>query len=108
MQQTTLFRRKLSVVRNKLALSALLLLSACAHDQPAINTVIQKVEVPVPVPCTAEEPVKPDFNFDKLDPGANIFDKSKALLADRKLFMAYQDELLVALKSCKAPITPVK
>lgn len=96
------------MVKNKLPLVLVLFLAACAHDQPVINTVIQKVEIPVPVPCKAEIPQVPDFNFDKLEPSATIFDKSKALLADRKLHLAYESELMVALKACKDPIEPAK
>jgi hypothetical protein len=96
------------VLRNKFPLVFVLFLAACAHDQPVINTVVQKVEVPVPVPCRAEIPQTPEFNFDKLDPSATIFDKSKALLADRKLHLAYESELMVALKACKEPLEPAK
>jgi hypothetical protein len=88
------------VLRSKIALASLILLTACSHTEPIINTVIQKVEVPVPVPCKAEEPVKPEFNFDKLSPDSDIFEKTKSLLADRKLHESYEAELLTALKSC--------
>ena len=87
--------------RNKIPLLFVLALSACAHTEPVINTVIQKVEVPVPVPCKVEIPPPPDLNFNRLDLSSNIFDKVKALLADRILHLAYESELLVALKGCK-------
>ena len=76
------------------------LLSACATTDPVINTVIQKVEVPIAVPCKVELPVKPTLNFDKLTTEQDIFDKTKAALADRKLQLGYETELLAALTSC--------
>lgn len=89
-------------MQNKLiALIATLFIAGCATDTPpGINTVIQKVEIPIAVPCKAEVPVKPDFNFDKLTVDQDIFDKSKAALADRKLHIGYETELLAALNSC--------
>ena len=78
-----------------------LLLSACATDKPVIQTVVQKVEVPISVPCKVEIPQAPTFNFDSLTVDKDIFEKNKALLADRELHKAYSNELLVALKSCK-------
>ena len=76
------------------------LLSACATTEPVINTVVQKVEVPIAVPCEVEVPVRPDFNFDKLTPEQDVFEKTRALLADRKLHLGYETELLAALNSC--------
>lgn len=90
-------------MQNKLfMLVAALALVGCAHDTPpGINTVIQRVEIPIAVPCKAEIPVRPNFNFDKLTTEQDIFDKTKATLADRKLHHGYETELLAALKSCK-------
>lgn len=78
-----------------------MLISGCATTEPAIQTIIQRVEVPIEVPCKQEIPVKPDFNFDDLREEDPLFDKTKALLADRKLHIAYEEELLAALKACK-------
>jgi hypothetical protein len=78
-----------------------LMLSACATPEPIIKTEIQTVKVPVPIPCATEIPLKPDFNFDKLSLDKDIFEKVKALLADKSLHLGYEKELLTALKSCK-------
>jgi hypothetical protein len=75
--------------------------SACAFDKPVIQTVVQKVEIPISVPCKAEIPQSPVFNFDSLTIDKDIFEKNKVLLADRELHKAYSAELLTALKSCK-------
>jgi len=88
------------VQNNLLIIGLVVLLSGCATTEPVINTVIQKVEIPIAVPCKAEVPVKPDFNFDKLTLDQDVFEKTRALLADRKLHLGYETELLAALNSC--------
>lgn len=57
------------------------------------------IEVPITVPCKAEEPDRPKFRFNP--PYKNIFDATKDLLGDRELSIAYENELRVALQSCK-------
>ena len=86
-------------MRNKLILILVLMLSACASN-PVISTVVQKVEVPVAIPCKAQVPTKPEFSFDSLSEDKDIFEKIKALLADRKLHLGYETELSAALDSC--------
>ena len=85
----------------KLILCLALLISACSTTDPIIKTEIQVVEIPVPVPCKTDEPNRPVFNFDNLTEDKDIFDKVKALLADKKLHKAYEEELLAAFRSCK-------
>lgn len=89
-------------MQNKLiVLIATIFIAGCAtNTPPGINTVIQRVEIPIAVPCKAEVPVKPNFNFDKLTQDQDVFDKTKAVLADRKLHIGYEIELLAALNSC--------
>lgn len=82
-------------------LTLMVVIAGCATTEPVIRTVIQKVEVPIAVPCKAEIPIKPNFNFDKLTIEQDIFDKTKSILADRKLHQGYEIELEAALKSCK-------
>ena len=87
---------------NKLfILSISILLSACATDGPVIKTVVQKVEIPISVPCKTIIPTQPSFSFDQLMVNQDIFDKTRVLLADRELHLGYEAELLAALKSCK-------
>ena len=88
-------------MQNKLlSLAFIAILSGCATTEPVINTVIQKVEVPVAVPCKVTVPAKPDYNFDKVTVDQDVFDKTKALLADRKLSQGYEGELIAALNTC--------
>lgn len=88
-------------MKNSIILVVILLSGcACVPPEPVIKIEIQRVEVPIAVPCKAVTPTKPDFNFDKLTVEQNVFDKTKALLADRKLHLGYEGELLTALNSC--------
>lgn len=83
-----------------LIIIAALVLAGCATDEPVIKTVVQKVEVPIAVPCKATVPTAPALNFPNVLQSQNIFDKTKVLLADRKLQLGYETELLAALNSC--------
>lgn len=78
-----------------------LLLAGCGTTKPVVDVVIQRVEIPIEVPCKVDIPDKPSFNFDNLKDEDTLFDKTKSLLADRKLHLAYEEELLAALKACK-------
>lgn len=90
-----------------LIISSIIFLSACAttkqKSEPPVVTVFkpQIVEVPIPVPCKVEIPAEPKFNFNELDTEMDIFKKVQALLADRQLSIAYEQELVMALKACK-------
>lgn len=86
---------------NFLILVAAMVLTGCATNTPGIETVIQRVEIPIAVPCKAEIPARPNFNFDSLTIEQDIFDKTKAVLSDINLHIGYEAELLAALKSCK-------
>jgi hypothetical protein len=77
----------------------IIFISGCATtEQPKIQ--IQRIEIPISVPCSVDIPPPPELNFSKLDQTRSIFDKSKALLADRELQLGYETELLAALQSC--------
>ena len=81
----------------------IVLLSGCAlfsKPQPGIEVQTQRVEIPISIPCKAQVPTKPNFNFDKLTTDKDIFVKDQALLADRELHLGYEAELLGALTSC--------
>ncbi len=78
----------------------IILLSGCATQAPVVEVRTQIVKVPVTVLCDVKIPVKPNYNFDKLTQDDSLFDKVKALLADRILRDAYELELAVALNTC--------
>lgn len=89
--------------RNKIIIGtiSLILVGCAATPIDSTKVVIKYVDVPVPVPCNTPIPDEPEYNFPKLTTDASIFEKVKALLADRTLDKAYNLELTSALKSCK-------
>lgn len=87
-------------------LFAALFISGCAHMEKKECPICvpgepKTVYVPVPIPCKTETPVKPDYNFPKVQPELDIYEKTKILIADIKLHLAYEEELEAAFKSCK-------
>jgi len=87
-------------MQNKLILLIVLFLAGCATDGPVIQTVIQRVEVPVAIPCKATVPTRPEFSFENLTPEQDIYEKNKSMLSDRKLHLGYETEILTALETC--------
>lgn len=75
------------------ALALTLSLAACAH-RPAT------VGIPVPVACEVTLPAKPDFAFDRLTEGSDIFTQVKTLLADRRQRIDYERQVEAAAVSC--------
>ena len=83
-------------------LSLLILLSslcACSTTR-TVEPVIQRVEIPIEVPCKTTLPLPPDYNFNKLSRTDTTYDKVSALLADRLLSRGYEAELVAKLNSC--------
>lgn len=74
--------------------------AGCATTEPAVRIVIQKVEVPIAVPCKAIKPLLPEYSFDNITVENDIYEKVQALLVDKNLSKAYQIELEAALESC--------
>ena len=74
-------------------------LAACITNPPAPPSV-QRVEIPVSVPCKVDIPVVPPFKVGELDINDDIYRKAQILLYDRTLHLAYEIELLAALNSC--------
>jgi len=75
-------------------------ITGCAST-PGIDITPQQVNVIVPIKCKTPVPPVPNFSFGRLKETDDIFIKSKSLLSDIKLHLAYEDELLAALKSCE-------
>lgn len=75
-------------------------ITGCA-DTPVSKIEVQKVEVPINVPCKTEEPPAPNYNTPNIKATDDIYVKIRTLLADAQLHAAYDIELLAALRSCK-------
>jgi hypothetical protein len=87
-------------MRNSLLILALALTGCATTNGPAVDAVIQKVNVPISIPCTAVVPPAPEYNFSNLTVDEDIFVKTQTLLADRDLSLGYEAQLLAALDSC--------
>lgn len=77
------------------------LLAGCSTVKPVVKTEIVEVKVPVRVACTVSVPDRPSSVVLALPANADIFDKVKALLVDRKNDDAHIVELSAALSACK-------
>ena len=91
------------MLRNNFILTPIisLLLIGCATPvPPGVQVQIQKVEVPIQVPCNVKIPSPPAYNFNGLKTTDDIFQKNQALLADRDLSLGYEDQLTTALNAC--------
>lgn len=53
----------------------------------------------IPVSCKTEFPSEPAYRYSP--PYDNIYDAVRDLLGDRELSTSYENELKIALKSCK-------
>lgn len=82
-------------MKHLIALSICFLLAACCTEPRKPETVY----VPVATPCKTETPNKPTYRF--APPYNNVFDGVRDLMGDREVSQAYENELNVALKSCK-------
>lgn len=86
----------------------LLLLAALAVALTACNRntrsdpppPVREVHIPVLVPCNAQMPTKPAFAVDVLPLGADIWNQTSALRAERKQRQGYEVELETALRGC--------
>lgn len=58
------------------------------------------VGIPTPVACKVELPAKPNFAFDDLEPGSDIFTQVSTLLADRRQRIDYERQVEAAAQSC--------
>lgn len=77
---------------------ATLALAGCGATMPTLPEV---VKVPVAIPCPVDVPAPPLYQFENLKPTDTIWTKVQVLLSDRQLAIAYEQELNVALASCK-------
>jgi hypothetical protein len=76
-------------------------LAGCATSAPTIVYKPVDVKVPVEVPCKVKAPDVPKWALDGVSPGADIFVKGRAMVAELQQRIAYEDELLAAVASCQ-------
>lgn len=83
-------------------------LTACAKDEkPEPRVIVQRVDVPVPVPCNVTVPAQPSYPDDNaaLRHASPDIDKQvQFLLAARELRGPYERGLVAALIACGAKV----
>lgn len=75
------------------------LLAGCASTPPAL----QRVEVPVMVPCVGDVPQRPEYEFDRLSASATDGEIILALARDWTRGRKYESGLEAAIAGCLAP-----
>lgn len=88
--------------RTLIACAVSLLVAGCATQPPP--QVIEKpvrVDVPVSVPCKITPVTRPVFAFGAALPSWGLYDKGRALLADREQRQAYEGQLEAAVRACQ-------
>lgn len=88
------YRRVSHAIGGALLVLSFFLLAACGTLRPS------PVGIPTPVACRVELPAKPDFAFDRLPQGADIFTQVTTLLADRRQRIDYERQVEAAAQSC--------
>jgi hypothetical protein len=84
-------------MRRLLALTGLVM-TACTSTLPAPGASV--LPIPLAVPCQTNPIERPAFATSRLPPESDIFDKVKALLAERLQRQAYEERLEAALSAC--------
>lgn len=79
-----------------LILSAVVLVGCATAPEVKVPPV---VKVEVQVPCKTEEPGAPTLRF--APPYTDVFEAVRDLMGDVEVTAAYENELRIALKSCK-------
>ena len=77
----------------------LLLLAGCGTHDPEMRTV--RVEVPVLVPCKTKEVTVPVWAAAGLQKANSLEVKVRALLAERRQRIGYEQELVAAVSACR-------
>ncbi|WP_313489072.1 hypothetical protein [Stutzerimonas nitrititolerans] len=76
-------------------------LAGCAGQAFEPEPRIVRVEVPVVVPCRADEVAVPPWAAEGLQKGDSLELKVRALLAERRQRIGYERELLAANEACR-------
>jgi len=84
-----------------IALSLVLLLSACCPKPLVVVKEAVEVKIPVPVPCKVEMPAKPVWQLDyPATRSAGLFVKGNSALVELEQRRQYERELEAALLAC--------
>lgn len=62
---------------------------------------VERVEIPVLVPCRIVAPAEPAWATESLAPDAGIWEQVRALLAERRQRIGYEAQMLAAIESCR-------
>lgn len=81
----------------------ILAIAALAAILAGCQTIPREVKVPVPVYCDVEKLTRPKWATAGLPPEADIYDQTKALLAERKQRIGYETKLEAAIDGCQPP-----
>ena len=93
---TPTINRKLTVA----TLAALLV--GCASSPPPVR--VERVNVPVPVPCRVAEPARPLMPTESLNADTELDAFAAAAIAEIERREGYEGELRAALAACAAPV----
>lgn len=88
------YRRASHAIGGALLGLSFFLLAACGTLRP------DTAGIPTPVACRVDLPAKPNFAFDDLPPGSDIFTQVSTLLADRRQRIDYERQIEAAARSC--------
>ena len=75
-------------------------ITGCATEQAVVVRTVE-VKVPVPVPCRIGHIERPNFAFDAVTPSNGLYEKGRALLAEREQRIAYEARLEAAITACQ-------
>jgi hypothetical protein len=90
----------MSILRKAGLLACFFALSACAGDPVTVYKPVS-VDVPISTPCKVPVIERPASPVDNLLANAPMFDRVRALLADRELRISYETQLEAAAKACE-------
>lgn len=85
-----------------LAAAILLMAAGCAQSPPRVE--IQRVNVPLPVPCDEPEPARPNMPTEHLAGDVDIDTFARAVIAEIERREGYELQLRTALGNCKQPL----
>lgn len=83
-------------------LASALALAGCATTEP--RTVLQRINVPVPVECREEAPARPLMPTEALREGVDLDQFAQAAMAEIERREGYEIRLRAALDACRVPL----